>query len=274
MPKKDSEEKKEKDRQSEKKDVKKYKKELKRLQTELSKLQAWVKEKGLRVVIIFEGRDAAGKGGIIKRMTETLNPRSVRVAALPVPTDREKSQWYFQRYVAHLPAAGEIVIFDRSWYNRAGVERVMGFCTEEQVQEFFKSAPIFEKMLIDSGIILIKYWISVSSKEQEKRFKDRVDDVTTYWKFSPIDLAARTKWTDYSRARDDMFLNTNTPASPWYLVDGNNKKRARLNCIHHFLSLIPYESLPQEKIDFPPQQSEEGYKKPDIPSLRHIPEVY
>ncbi|HPR35318.1 MAG TPA: polyphosphate kinase 2, partial [Anaerolineaceae bacterium] len=207
-----------------------YERELRKLQIELVKLQLWIKERGLKVAVIFEGRDAAGKGGTIKRLTETLNPRIVRVVALPVATEKEKTQWYFQRYVAHLPAAGEMVVFDRSWYNRAGVERVMGFCTPEQVEEFFRSVPEFEKMLIRSGIILIKYWFSVSDEEQEKRFQQRMDDITRRWKLSPMDLESRKRWVEYSKAKDDMFRFTDTKQSPWYVVQADDKKRARLNC--------------------------------------------
>ena len=209
---------------------KQYEAELQKLQVELIKLQAWIKEKGLKVVVLFEGRDAAGKGGTIKRITEKLNPRIVRVVALPVPTEREKTQWYFQRYVQHLPAAGEMVLFDRSWYNRAGVERVMGFCTEDEVREFFRSVPEFEAMLIRSGIILIKYWFSVSDEEQERRFRARIDDITRRWKLSPMDMASRTKWVEYSKAKDEMFRYTDTKLSPWYVVNSDDKKLARMNC--------------------------------------------
>ena len=231
-----------------------YETELLRLQIELVKLQEWVKAKGLKVVVIFEGRDAAGKGGAIKRFTEALNPRICRVEALPKPNDVESTQWYFQRYVARLPAAGEIVLFDRSWYNRAGVERVMGFCTEDEYREFLRSCPEFEKMLIRSGIILIKYWFSVSDEEQEKRFRDRIDDPTKRWKLSPMDLASRSRWVEYSRAKDEMFSYTDTKQSPWYVVNADDKKRARLNCISHLLSLIPYQDLTPEPLQLPPRQ--------------------
>ncbi|HRQ22173.1 MAG TPA: polyphosphate kinase 2, partial [Anaerolineales bacterium] len=233
---------------------KEYFKELRSLQLELVKLQEWVKAKGLKVVVIFEGRDAAGKGGAIKRITECLNPRICRVAALPAPTEREKTQWYFQRYVAHLPAAGEIVIFDRSWYNRAGVERVMGFCNDDEYGEFMRACPEFEKMLIRSGVILIKYWFSVSDEEQDRRFQDRIDDPTKHWKLSPMDLESRSRWVEYSRAKDDMFKYTDTKQSPWYVVHSDDKKRARLNCISHLLSLIPYKDLTPEKMKLPPRR--------------------
>ena len=225
-----------------------YDKELARLQVELVKLQEWIKYKGLKVVVIFEGRDAAGKGGTIKRITQSLNPRICRVVALGTPTEREKSQWYFQRYVAELPAAGEMVLFDRSWYNRAGVERVMGFCTENEYQEFLRSCPEFERMLIRSGIILIKYWFSVSDEEQEKRFQSRINDPTKHWKLSPMDLESRTCWVDYSKAKDAMFAHTDIKQAPWFVVNADDKVRARLNCIHHLLSLIPYEDLTPEPI--------------------------
>jgi len=235
-------------------------------------LQLWIKERGLKVVVIFEGRDAAGKGGTIKRLTETLNPRIVRVVALPVPTEKEKTQWYFQRYVEHLPAAGEMVVFDRSWYNRAGVERVMGFCTPEEVEEFFRSVPEFEKMLIRSGIILIKYWFSVSDEEQEKRFQQRMDDITRRWKLSPMDLESRRRWVEYSRAKDDMFRYTDTKQSPWYVVQADDKKRARLNCISHLLSLIPYEDLTPPKMELPPRQVDDTYVRPPFEDQTFVPE--
>jgi len=253
---------------------KEYLKELGKLQLELVKLQEWVKAKGLKVVVIFEGRDAAGKGGVIKRITECLNPRICRVAALPAPTEREKTQWYFQRYAAHLPAAGEIVIFDRSWYNRAGVERVMGFCTEEEYDEFLRTCPEFERMLLRSGIILIKYWFSVSDEEQERRFQARIDDPTKRWKLSPMDLESRSRWMDYSRAKDDMFKYTDTKQSPWYVVHSDDKKRARLNCIAHLLSLIPYEDLTPNKLKLPPRQEDIGYVRPPISDQTFVPEVY
>jgi polyphosphate kinase len=251
-----------------------YEKELARLQVELVKLQEWVKAKGLKVVIIFEGRDAAGKGGVIKRITEALNPRICRVEALPKPSEVESTQWYFQRYVARLPAAGEIVLFDRSWYNRAGVERVMGFCNEEQYREFLRSCPEFEKMLIRSGIILIKYWFSVSDDEQEKRFQDRINNPTKRWKLSPIDLESRSRWVDYSRAKDEMFAYTDTKQSPWYAVNADDKKRARLNCISHLLSLIPYDDLTPESIKLPPRQKDTGYERPPITDQTFVPDLY
>ncbi|MEA4958953.1 MAG: polyphosphate kinase 2 [Anaerolineaceae bacterium] len=247
-------------------------KELQKLQIELVKLQGWIKEKGLRVVVLFEGRDAAGKGGTIKRITETLNPRIVRVVALATPTEREKTQWYFQRYVAHLPAAGEMVLFDRSWYNRSGVERVMGFCTQEQVEEFFRSVPEFEKMLIRSGIILIKYWFSVSNEEQEHRFQARMNDITRRWKLSPMDLASRSHWVEYSKAKDEMFRFTDTKQSPWYVVNADDKKRARLNCISHLLSKIPYEDLTPETMVLPPRQEDSGYVRPPMSDQTFVPD--
>ena len=251
-----------------------YEKELAKLQIELVKLQGWIKEKGLRVIVIFEGRDAAGKGGVIKRITETLNPRVVRVVALSVPTEKEKTQWYYQRYVAHLPSAGEMVLMDRSWYNRAGVERVMGYCTDEQVTEFYRSTPEFENMLIRSGIILIKYWFSVSDNEQERRFQARINDPTRRWKLSPMDLEARSRWVDYSRAKDEMFKFTDTKNSPWYVVLADNKKKARLNCIHHLLSMIPYKDLTPEKLVLPPRQKDIGYVRPPMTDQTFVPEVY
>lgn len=253
---------------------KQYEKELIRLQIELVKLQGWIKEKGLKVIVVFEGRDAAGKGGVIKRITEMLNPRIVRVVALTTPTERELSQWYFQRYVAHLPAAGEMVLFDRSWYNRAGVERVMGFCTTEQAEEFFRSCPEFERMLIRSGIILLKYYFSVSDEEQEKRFQARINDITRRWKLSPMDLASRSKWVEYSKAKDEMFRYTDTKQSPWFVVNADDKKKARLNCIRHLLTMIPYEDLTPEPIVLPPRQVDEGYVRPPITDQTFIPDYY
>jgi len=251
-----------------------YEKELLRLQIELVKLQEWVKFKGLKVVVIFEGRDAAGKGGVIKRITESLNPRICRVEALATPTEREKTQWYFQRYVARLPAAGEIVLFDRSWYNRAGVERVMGFCTEDEYLEFLRSCPEFEKMLIRSGIILIKYWFSVSDDEQEKRFQDRIDDPTKRWKLSPMDLESRMRWVEYSKAKDEMFSYTDIKQAPWYVVDADVKRSARLNCIQHLLHKIPYEDLTPEPIELPPRQVSFDYVRPPIEDQTFVPKVY
>ena len=250
-----------------------YFKELEHLQLELVKFHEWVKFKGLRVVVLFEGRDAAGKGGVIKRITQRLNPRICRVVALGVPTEREKTQWYFQRYVAQLPAEGEIVLFDRSWYNRAGVEHVMGFCTDEEYWEFLRSCPRFEEMLIHSGIILIKYWFSVSDEEQEQRFRERIGDPLKRWKFSPMDLESRSRWIEYSKAKDEMFSYTDTKAAPWYVVNADDKRRARLNTIHHLLSMIPYEEIAYKKIKLPPI-SKEGYLRPPISEQTFIPEIY
>lgn len=251
-----------------------YEKELSKLQVELVKLHEWVRFKGLKVVVLFEGRDAAGKGGTIKRITECLNPRICRVVALGTPTEKEKSQWYFQRYVAQLPAAGEMVLFDRSWYNRAGVEHVMGFCTESEYQEFLHSCPEFERLLLRAGIILIKYWFSVSDEEQEKRFKDRIKDPTKRWKLSPMDMESRKRWVEYSRAKDQMFLYTHLPESPWWVVNSDNKERARLNCIHHLISMVPYEDLTPPPIELPPRQEDTGYVRPPISSQTFVPEVY
>lgn len=251
-----------------------YKKELARLQVELIKLQEWVRNEKLKVVVLFEGRDAAGKGGVIKRITESLNPRVCRVAALPAPTEREKTQWYFQRYVAHLPAGGEIVLFDRSWYNRANVERVMGFCTDEEYWEFLRSVPEFERMLVRSGIILIKYWFSVSDHEQELRFQARIDNPTKRWKLSPMDLNSRARWVEYSRAKDEMFAHTDIKQAPWYVVNADNKRCARLNCIQHFLSTIEYKDLTPEPITLPPRQEEEGYIRPPITDQTFVPEFF
>lgn len=251
-----------------------YEQELAKLQTELVKLQYWVKHKGLKVVIIFEGRDAAGKGGTIKRITEPLNPRGCRVVALEKPSDRERTQWYFQRYVAHLPAAGEIVIFDRSWYNRAGVERVMGFCTEEEYWEFLRSVPEFEKMLIRSGIILLKYWFSISDEEQERRFRERATDPRKRWKLSEMDLASWDKWVEYSKAKDEMFKYTDTKISPWYCVNADDKRKARLNCIAHILSMIPYEDVTPKPIELPPRKIDNSYVRPPIQEFTYVPEIY
>ncbi len=251
-----------------------YEKELARLQKELIKLQEWIRFKNLKVVVIFEGRDAAGKGGVIKRITESLNPRVCRVVALPAPTEREKTQWYFQRYVAYLPAGGEMVLFDRSWYNRAGVERVMGFCSDEEYSEFLRSVPEFERMLVRSGIILIKYWFSVSDKEQELRFQSRINDPTKRWKLSPMDLNSRARWVEYSKAKDQMFAHTDIKQAPWYVVNADNKRCARLNCIRHLLSLIGYEDLTPEPISLPPRQQEAGYVRPPITDQTFVPEIY
>jgi polyphosphate kinase 2 len=251
-----------------------YEKELARLQIELVKMQEWIKATGHRVVVIFEGRDAAGKGGTIKRITEPLNPRIVQVVALPAPTEREKTQWYFQRYVAHLPAAGEMVIFDRSWYNRAGVERVMGFCTDEEYREFLRSCPEFERMLVRSGIQLIKYWFSVSDEEQERRFQRRLTDPTKRWKLSPMDLESRKRWIEYSRAKDEMFAYTDIKQAPWYVVNSDVKKHARLNCISHLLSSVPYEDMTPEPIELDERPAQTGYARPPIEEQTFVPEVH
>ncbi|MGB5665550.1 MAG: polyphosphate kinase 2 [Maribacter sp.] len=244
------------------------------LQKDLVHLQEWVRTQGLKVVIIFEGRDASGKGGTIKRFTEPLNPRVCRVVALGVPTEKEKTQWYFQRYVAHLPAAGEIVIFDRSWYNRAGVEKVMGFCTDDEYNEFLRSCPDFERMLVRSGIILLKYWFSVSDEEQEKRFKSRIKDPLKRWKFSPMDLESRARWLEYSKAKDDMFAHTDTKQVPWYVVNADNKKKARLNCIGHILSKIPHKKMNLKPIKLPPLPKHVGYVRPPMKYQTFVPEIY
>ena len=251
-----------------------YEEELAKLQIELVKLQEWIKHKGLKVVVVFEGRDAAGKGGVIKTITQSLNPRICRVVALGTPTEREKTQWYFQRYVAQLPAAGEMVLFDRSWYNRANVERVMGFCTDEEYREFLRSCPEFERMLVRAGIILIKYWFSVSDEEQERRFQSRINDPTKRWKLSPMDLESRAKWVEYSKAKDEMFAHTDIKQAPWYVVNADDKKRARLNCISHLLSMIPYQDLTPEPIELPPPQDKAGYVRPPITDQTFVPEVY
>ncbi|CAH1562579.1 MULTISPECIES: polyphosphate kinase 2 [Vibrio] len=252
---------------------KEYEEALEHLQIELVKLQEWVKHKGLKVVVLFEGRDAAGKGGTIKRITEKLNPRVCRIAALPAPTEKEKTQWYFQRYVAHLPAAGEIVLFDRSWYNRAGVEKVMGFCTPDQYEEFLRSCPEFERMLQRSGIILIKYWFSVSDEEQEKRFLERINTPIKRWKFSPMDLESRNRWAEYSEAKDKMFAYTDTKNCPWWVVPSDDKKKARLNCISHLLSQVEYEELEHPVIELP-ELSKEGYVRAPIDDQTFVPDKY
>jgi polyphosphate kinase 2 len=251
-----------------------YEAELAKLQTELVKLQSYVKEEGLKVVVIFEGRDAAGKGGVIKRITERLNPRICRVEALGTATEREKTQWWFQRYVSRLPAAGEMVLFDRSWYNRGLVEPVMGFCTQEEYTEFLRSCPEFERMLVRSGIILIKYWFSVSDEEQERRFQDRIHDPKKRWKLSPIDLESRARWVEYSKAKDDMFAYTDIKQAPWYVVDADNKKRARLNCISNLLSMIPYEDTTPEPIELPQRQENIGYIRPPFHEQTFVPDMY
>lgn len=251
-----------------------YEKELERLQAELVKLQQWIRHEGLRVVVVFEGRDAAGKGGVIKRITQGLNHRVVRVVALAKPTEREQSQWYFQRYAAHLPAAGEMVLFDRSWYNRAGVERVMGFCTEEEYWEFLRSCPEFERMLVRSGVVLIKYWLTVSDQEQEKRFRDRLEDPTKRWKFSPMDLESRSRWVDYSRAKDTMLQYTDIEEAPWNVVEADDKRRARLNTIRHLLAQIPYRDLPMPEIELPPRQPAGDYVRPPIENVPFVEDHY
>ena len=251
-----------------------YEKELARLQIELVKLQEWIKHKGLRVVVLFEGRDAAGKGGAIKRITESLSPRVCRVVALPAPTDREKTQWYFQRYIQHLPATGEMILFDRSWYNRAGVEKVMGFCSEAEYREFLRSCPEFERMLVRSGNILINYWFSVSDDEQEKRFQDRIYHPTKHWKLSPMDLESRSRWVEYSKAKDEMFAHCDIKQAPWFVVDGDVKKRARLNVISHLLSIIDYEDLSPTLVELPPRQADIGYVRPPMSDQNFVPEVY
>jgi polyphosphate kinase 2 len=251
-----------------------YFRELFRLQGELVKLQDWVVHSGERIVVLFEGRDAAGKGGAIKRITQRLNPRVCRVAALPAPNDREKTQWYFQRYVAHLPAAGEIVLFDRSWYNRAGVERVMGFCTEEDLEEFFRSVPEFEKMLVRSGIRLFKYWFSVSDDEQEARFLARINDPLKQWKLSPMDLESRRRWEAYTRAKEVMLERTHIPEAPWWVVQAVDKKRSRLNCIHHLLEQMPYHDVVHPPVELPPRERQEDYARQPVPSSMIVPEIY
>jgi len=251
-----------------------YEKELARLYVELVKMEEWIKYAGLKVVVLFEGRDAAGKGGAIKRITESLNPRYCRVVALGTPTEREKTQWYFQRYAPHLPAAGEMVLFDRSWYNRAGVERVMGFCTDDEYKEFLRSCPEFERMLVRSGTILIKYWFSVSDEEQERRFQSRINDPTRRWKLSPMDLKSREMWEEYSKAKDEMFSYTDIKQAPWYVVNADDKKRARLNVIRHLLSMIPYQDLTPEPIQLPPRLKSKGYVRPPITDQTFVPEVY
>jgi polyphosphate kinase 2 len=250
-----------------------YEKNMARLQRELVKLQEWVRQEGLKVCVLFEGRDAAGKGGTIKRIVERTNPRIVRVAALGTPTEKEKTQWYFQRYAAHLPAGGEIVLFDRSWYNRAGVERVMEFCTEEEYNEFLRSCPEFELMLIHSGIVLVKYWFSVSDEEQEYRFRARIEDPEKRWKLSPMDLEARARWADYSRAKDAMFRYTDTKLSPWWVVNADDKRRARLNCISHLLSQVPYEDVTSAPLTLP-ERGPDNYVRPPADEQTFVPEVF
>ncbi len=257
-----------------KREDKNYEKNLLGLHKELVQLQEWIKSQGLKVVIIFEGRDASGKGGTIKRIMDPLNPRRCRVVALGIPTEREKTQWYFQRYVAHLPAAGEMVLFDRSWYNRAGVEKVMGFCTDEEYNEFLRACPNFERMLVRSDIIILKYWFSVSDEEQEKRFKSRIKDPLKQWKFSPMDLVSRSKWLEFSKAKDDMFAHTDTKQVPWFVVNADNKKKARLNCISHILSQIPYEKMDFQSIKLLPLPKKTRYVRPPMKYQTFVPEKY
>ena len=244
------------------------------LQSELIKLQDWVQATDEKIVVLFEGRDSAGKGGVIKRITQRLNPRVVRVVALPAPSDREKTQWYFQRYVPHLPAGGEIVLFDRSWYNRAGVERVMGFASEEQVEDFFRDVTEFERMLVRSGVRLVKYWFSITDQEQQLRFLMRIHDPLKQWKLSPMDLQSRVRWEEYTKAKEEMLERTNIPEAPWYLVEGNDKKRARLNCIDHLLSLIPYEPVEYEEIDLPERVYNPDYERRVLPDELYVPSKY
>jgi polyphosphate kinase 2 len=251
-----------------------YFRELIRLQSELIRLQSWVSYTKEKIVVLFEGRDSAGKGGAIKRITQRLNPRVVRVVALPAPSDREKTQWYFQRYVPHLPAGGEIVLFDRSWYNRAGVERVMGFATEEQVEQFFQDVPEFERMLVRSGIKVVKYWFSITDEEQQMRFLVRIHDPMKQWKLSPMDLQSRVRWEDYTKAKEDMMLRTSIPEAPWYIVEGNDKKRARLNCIDHLLSLFPYTDVPQEEVVLPERVFNPDYERRVLPAELYVPAKY
>jgi polyphosphate kinase len=252
----------------------KYIDELAHLQFELIKLQEWIRLQGLRVAVLFEGRDAAGKGGVIKRITESLNPRVCRVVALATPTERERGQWYFQRYVAALPTRGEMVLFDRSWYNRAGVEHVMGFCNDAEYQEFLHSCPIFEEMLVRSGIYLIKYWFSVNDEEQERRFQERIRNPTKRWKLSPMDVESRKRWVEYSEAKDVMFAHTDRRKTPWHVVNADDKKRARLNCIRHLLNQIPYQDMKPIEIELPPRQLDTGYKRPRKSTQRFVPQVY
>lgn len=251
-----------------------YFRELLRLQGELIKVQDWLVHRRRKIVVIFEGRDSAGKGGVIKRITQRINPRVCRVVALPAPSERERGQWYFQRYVPHLPAEGEIVLFDRSWYNRAGVERVMGFATEEQVEQFFRDVPEFERMLVRSGIQVVKYWLSITDEEQQLRFLMRIHDPIKQWKLSPMDLQSRVRWEQYTKAKEEMFDRTNIPEAPWYIVEGNDKKRARLNCIAHLLSLIPYEEVPHEPITLPERVYDPNYERRTLPPELYVPDRY
>ena len=252
---------------------KEYEEQLKKLQGELVKLQLWVQHRGLRIVVVFEGRDTAGKGGVIKAITERVSPRVFRIVALPSPTEREKSQLYIQRYLTHFPAAGEVILFDRSWYNRAGVERVMGFCSEKEAERFLQLCPVWERGVVNSGITLVKYWLEVSEDEQQRRFESRIADARKIWKLSPMDVKAASRWYDYSRARDDMLLATDTQFAPWHILDSNDQRRGRLNCISHFLSLIPYKEVKREKIKLPKRQKRKGYVDPDR-TYKHVPQVY
>jgi polyphosphate kinase 2 len=252
---------------------KEYEEHLKKLHAELVKLQIWVQHKGLRIVVVFEGRDTAGKGGVIKAITERVSPRVFRIVALPAPTEREKSQLYIQRYLTHFPAAGEVILFDRSWYNRAGVERVMGFCSEKEVERFLQLCPIWERGIVNSGIILVKYWLEVTQEEQERRFESRINDPRKTWKLSPMDVEAASRWFDYSRARDDMLLATDTQFAPWHILDSNDQRRGRLNCISHFLSLIPYKEIKGDRIKLPKRQKRKGYVDPER-TYRHVPSRY
>ena len=251
-----------------------YESELEKLQSQLVKMQYWIKETGFRMIVLFEGRDAAGKGGTIKRLTEPLNPRGARVVALGTPSDRQKTQWYFQRYVEHFPAAGEIVVFDRSWYNRAGVERVMGFATPNEVEAFLEDCPQFERMLVRNGVLLLKYWFSVSDTVQEERFQSRIDDPTRRWKLSPMDLEARNRWVEFSEAKDDMFARTNIPEAPWFTVEADDKRRARLNCLRHLLSKVPWEDMTPPAIDLPPRPERPSYTRPPINEQFFVPNSY
>ncbi len=251
-----------------------YLRNLIRLQAELIKLQTWVEHTKSKVLIIFEGRDSAGKGGVIKRITQRLNPRTCRAVALPAPSEREQSQWYFQRYVPHLPAGGEIVLFDRSWYNRAGVERVMGFATEDEVEQFFRDVPEFERMLVRSGVIVLKYWLSITDAEQQLRFMIRIHDPMKQWKLSPMDLQSRVRWEQYTKAKEEMFERTNIPEAPWYIVEGNDKKRERLNCIEHILTRIPYEDVAYEKVELPERVFRPDYDRKTLPPELYVPKIY
>ena len=253
---------------------KRYERELFRLQAELVKVQEWVRTEGRRLIIIFEGRDAAGKGSTIQRVTQYLNPRVARIVALPAPTERERTQWYFQRYISHLPAAGEIVLLDRSWYNRAGVERVMGFCSADEYHRFLHQCPIFERMLVEDGVLLRKYWFSVSDDEQEKRFRSRLADPMRRWKLSPIDLESVARWEEYSQAKDQMMVHTDIPEAPWYIVEGNDKKRARLNCMAHLIDQIPYEEVPHEEIDLPERVFNPTYERQILEDGLYVPDRY